>query len=154
MNLVQKYKVLWNPCYIHYVLCSLVNGGREEGDDSLLWHGHPAGHPVTGERTAHVSRLVPYQHDQSRRGVGQRLADLGYNSIQVRGCVVLMLLEVLIWDVSKSRFLLFAVTHKKKDQLTSIKHGCLGEESSSISLIASIHTCSGFSFKSGQSVIR
>lgn len=67
---------------------------------------------------------------------------------------MLMLLKVLIWDVSKSRFLLFAVTHKKKDQLTSIKHGCLGEESSSISLIASVHTCSGFSFKSGQSVIR
>lgn len=97
---------------------------------------------------------MPYQHDQSRRGVGQRLADLGYNSIQVRGCVVLMLLEVLIWDVSKSRFLLFAVTHKKKDQLTSIKHGCLGEESYCLLLIASIHTCSGFSFKSGQAVIR
>lgn len=109
-------------------LSSPVNGGREEGNRSLLRPGDPAGHPVAGLRSvaAHVSWLVPHQHDQSRRRGGQQLAHLGHNSLQVTRVIYHWCCAIesfLWWGFKSCVFLFFAVTLRKKDRPTWTKRG-------------------------------
>lgn len=103
---------------------SPVNGGREEGDDPVLWPGYPAGHSVAGLRpvAAHVGWLVPQQYHQSGRRGGERLAHLGHNSLQVTArCNDSTLRHETDWLVSKCVFV-SAVTRRRNDRRTLTKH--------------------------------
>lgn len=96
VNAVKRYKL--QTCR-H--LFSPADGGREEGNDSVLWPRYPAGHSVTGLRSVatHVSWLVPHQHDQSGRRGWQRLAHLGHNSLQVTEGSWVLIFDAAWWFV-------------------------------------------------------